>query len=352
MNGHFAAVRLLVSLAVISLLAACAAGSSPTPPPSSIATSTPSAPAATPMPIPTAAAPTPAPTLAADVAALDVPYETSNPLGRPEKLDVYAPSARGPWPVVVMFHGNPAVIDKGYLARWATHVAADGFVVFVPTWGKVSSEATADMAKHDELIACGRQAACAVAFARAHAAEYGGDPSTMILFGHSAGANTAAYLAFARPQPTDGCPGGDALGPVSSIVTFEGDWLDMDPMWDPRIAADPAVLVYTPWEHLAEHPDVPVVMLVSEGSGGVLEPPALDPPVDWLTARDPVALRERFLAAGERADVAEQQAILHAALEAQGNPVSLTALPGADHSTIGVAGMPVLLAAFHEAAGK
>ena len=62
-----------------------------------------------------------------------------------------------------------------------------GFVVFVPTWGPAWRR---HAFTYERGLAINSQAACAVAFARAHAAEYGGDPATMIVFGHSGGANT------------------------------------------------------------------------------------------------------------------------------------------------------------------
>ena len=122
--------------------------------------------------------------------------------------------------------------------------------MFVPAWG-LGSPAAQKVPRSEWLAANGRQAACSVAYARSHAAEYGGDPSTLVLFGHSAGANTASVLAFNRPTPSEGCPGGDELGPISSLVTFEGDWLFMDSMWHQVIPDDPAVLSEgTPWNGL------------------------------------------------------------------------------------------------------
>ncbi len=303
--------------------------------------------------------PTPSPTpspMSPEIGVVrDLAYESADPLVAARALDVYAPTALGSWPVVVMFHGGIGVLTKDFLEDWARDVAAEGYVVFVPGWG-LSGPAAQELPRSAVLSAIHRQAACAVAYARSHAAEYGGDPSKVILFGHAQGANAAAILAFNRPAPSEGCPGGEELGPVSSIVTFEGDWLLMDQQYDRMIPDDPAVLsAGTPWDGLAGGTDVPVVMLVSEGSGGVTEPPPGDPPVDYATARDLVALRTAFLdqgADGQRVDAAQEQALFHAALEANGNPVSLTEIPGADFNHIGASGRPTLLAAFEEAAGR
>jgi acetyl esterase/lipase len=283
-------------------------------------------------------------------------YETADPRLPDQDLDVYAPAEGGPHPVAVMLHGGPGVIDKEWTAGWAQLVAEDGWVVFAPTWGVGGPEALA-LPMHEKVEAFYRQAACSIAFARAHATDYGGDPSSIVLVGHSAGANAAATIVFNDLAPSEGCPGGDAVGPVTSIVTYEGDWLFHDTMWDSVVRDDPQVLTTgLPWVGLSAHPDVPVVMLVSNGSGGVVDVPAGDPRVDsWATDRDPVMLRGQFMTSGPdgtRIDVAQSQAVLAAALEAQGNRVSLTEVPGADHMTIGMRGRPTLLAALRAALGE
>ncbi len=344
------ATAALVASALVA--AGCGAGGGATPAPASDSPApvASAAPTATPT-----EAPTPEPIPAAGLVAADIEYETAEPLLAARALDVYAPTAPGPWPVVVMFHGGAGILTKDYLAGWAQDVAAEGYVVFVPAWG-LGSPAAQKVPRSEWLAANGRQAACSVAYARSHAAEYGGDPSTLVLFGHSAGANTASVLAFNRPTPSEGCPGGDELGPISSLVTFEGDWLFMDSMWHQVIPDDPAVLSEgTPWNGLEEHADLPVVMLVSEGSGGVTDPPLGDPPVDLATERDPVALRAALRTAltdGEDGDIGQEQAVLYTALKANGNPVSLSELPGANHDSIGLSGRPALLAAIDEAAAK
>jgi acetyl esterase/lipase len=143
-------------------------------------------------------APAPTPSV---VVTSDVAYESANPVLTPGVLDVYAPAKAGPWPVVVMLHG-PGWWDE--LREHARKVSDLGFVVFVPIWGRGSD----DPPTYEQIAAIDSQASCAVAFARAHAADYGGDPATMIVFGHSGGAMVGAMVAFARPEPTAGCLGG------------------------------------------------------------------------------------------------------------------------------------------------
>ncbi len=148
MGGYPSRGRLLlVGLIVVALLAGCAAGA------------------------------TPSVTKTSDVA-----YESANPVLKPGMLDVYVPTKAGPWPVVVMFHGAPQMVWKSDLSNYARKVADLGFVVFVPDWGHETAGGATSFT-YEAQVAVNSQAACAVAFAQAHAAEYGGDPATMIVFG-------------------------------------------------------------------------------------------------------------------------------------------------------------------------
>jgi hypothetical protein len=156
------------------------------------------------------------------------------------------------WTYVVMFHGAPGgspESDRADLGEEARRVAQLGFVVFSASWGH--SPAAVDMSWYDGGLALGAQGACAVEFARMHAAAYGGDPATMIVFGHSGGGTPAAMVAFARPKPTAGCLGGATLGGISALVTWEGNWVlsPTYPDWNAIVAEDPRVMdLYTPWK--------------------------------------------------------------------------------------------------------
>jgi acetyl esterase/lipase len=251
-------------------------------------------------------------------------------------------------------------LNKSDLSQHARNVADLGFVVFSATWG-----AGADAPPtYDQALAIGSQAACSVEFARAHAAEYGGAPATMIVFGHSAGANTGAMVAFARPEPSAGCLGGTTLGAIDALVTWEGDWIlsRADFGWDRSLAADPRLLdATTPWKHLAEHKDLKVVMLVSEHPGVDLGRQGSDPWAadSWLAVRDPSGdLRRQLEANGAFADgmfdVVDLQQLLFSVLQAQGNPVSLDVMPGSSHEsqTLSPEGWKVFLAAFGKAVAQ
>ena len=304
---------------------------------------------------PTATA-TPAPTPSVIVTG-DLAYEPDDAPLKGRTLDVYAPAAAGAWPVVVMFHGFQG--GKWQQAQYARKVADLGFVVFAPTWDSELPTIGGD------TLAYQSQAACAVAFARTHAAEYGGDPETMIVFGHSAGAHPAAKVAFARPEPTAGCLGGDSLGAIDALVTWEGNWLlsATDPSfmdWDGLVAADPGIMASaTPWTDLADDTDQKVVMLVSDHPGAFFERQVGDPWAadSWLTVRDPSGdLRRQLEANGAFADgvldFVEVQQLLFSVLQAQGNPVSLDVMPRSVHDSLSSDGWEVFLAAFPKAAAE
>ena len=335
MNARATTRQFLIGLTSLALLAGCTAGAGP-----STAAST----------GPSTAAPAATPTV---VETRDVAYESTNPVLTPGVLDVYAPVTAGPWPVVVMLPPG----DRSSLSEHARRVADLGFVVFVATWDIPSSAPT-----YDQLLATGSQAACAVEFARAKAAEYGGDPATMILFGHSAGASTASIVAFGRSEPSAGCLGSATLGEIDALVTWDGEWLAQTTFmgWDEVLAADSRVFdALSPWTDLPAHKDLKVVML-SEAEPNAdfnYERPLPDQSAmdAFFGPRDPSgALRAQLEANGALADgvldAFEAQQLLFSVLKAQGNPVTLDVMPDTNHTTIGLAGWPVFLAAFEKAA--
>ncbi len=178
MHARTTARAAMMLLLAALLPAACTGGTAPTAgssaPPASVAPT--EAPTASPTPPAAAATPTASPAWVA--AAMDVVYESADPRLPDAMLDVYTPTGTGPWPVAVMLHGGPGVLDKGFMGIWAQKAAAEGFVVFVPTWG-VGGAGTVGLSQPEQIDASQRQAACAVAYANARAADYGGDPSTM-----------------------------------------------------------------------------------------------------------------------------------------------------------------------------
>ncbi|HWE98302.1 MAG TPA: alpha/beta hydrolase [Caulobacteraceae bacterium] len=108
-----------------------------------------------------------------------------------QRVDVYRPSpARGPAPVVVFVYGGGW--DSGSKAdyRFAGNaLARQGFVTVVPDY-RVYPQVRWPAFVEDT--------AAAVAWTRAHAGEFGGDPQRVFLMGHSAGAYNVVMLAVDR----------------------------------------------------------------------------------------------------------------------------------------------------------
>ena len=102
-------------------------------------------------------------------------------------LDVYAPRHARHAPVVVFFYGGAWQDGKRQWYRWAGKMLAEhGLVAVVPDYRKYP-QVKLDGFMHD--------AARAVAWAHAHAAQFGGDPADLFLMGHSAGAHIGALLS-------------------------------------------------------------------------------------------------------------------------------------------------------------
>ena len=118
----------------------------------------------------------------------------ATPDGKPLTIDVYRPEAAvgGMRPIVVQIYGgawrNGAPGDFAKFARW---LAGGGYVVFAidyrhsPQWRWP--------AHLDDVET-------ALAWIAAHAEEYGGDTSRVVLLGRSAGAHLALLAAY-RPAP-------------------------------------------------------------------------------------------------------------------------------------------------------
>jgi acetyl esterase/lipase len=103
------------------------------------------------------------------------------------KLDVYQPVDAHDAPVVVFFYGGRW--QKGTRQEYryvGAALAAHGIVTVIP-----------DYRKYPEVTLAGfmSDAATAVGWTHAHAADYGGDPGTIFVMGHSSGAHIGGLLA-------------------------------------------------------------------------------------------------------------------------------------------------------------
>lgn len=171
-----------------------------------------------------------------------------------QRLDVYAPTAsRSRRPILIFFYGGSwnSGTKVGY-AFVGRAFAAQGFVVIVPDYRLVPA------VRYPAFL---EDNAAAVRWARAHAAEIGGDPDRIVLAGHSAGAYDAAMLA-------------------------------LDPRW---LGPDRAAV--RGWIGLAGPYDfLPLDGPVTRAAFGNVADPASTQPISYAAAGDPPA----FLATGDK----------------------------------------------------
>lgn len=156
------------------------------------------------------------------VAHHDIVYDPTEGLA----LDVYGPVQAKNAPVVVFFYGGSWKSGKRQWYRWVGEaLAARGIVTVVPDyrlWPKV---------RLDGFVG---DAARSVRWAHDRVGEYGGDPSRIVVMGHSAGGHIAAMLATdehrlamvgMRPRDLAGFIG--LAGPYDFLPLKQDDFIDM-----------------------------------------------------------------------------------------------------------------------------
>jgi acetyl esterase/lipase len=108
-----------------------------------------------------------------------------------QRLDVYAPrraNGEAAFPVAVFFYGGSWDTGRRQDYNWVGQaLASRGFVTVVADYGLYPA------VRYPGFIEDG---ALAVRWAQDHAREYGGDPDSIVLVGHSAGAYNAAMVAL------------------------------------------------------------------------------------------------------------------------------------------------------------
>lgn len=107
-----------------------------------------------------------------------------------QTLDVFTPDpafAGGFAPVLIVIHGGYwRALDKSDYSFLAASFTDEGALVVVPNY---------DLCPEVSIERIAMQLTEAVAWAWRHAAEHGGDPSRIVLLGHSAGGHLAAMLS-------------------------------------------------------------------------------------------------------------------------------------------------------------
>lgn len=132
------------------------------------------------------------------------------------QLDIYRPTTEGPHPVLIFIHGGSwyygSKDDYPWLGR---RFASEGYLTVVVNY-RLAPEFG-----YDDFMA---DVAAAVAYTHENAEDWGGDPETLFLAGHSAGAYNAVQVALApefleaeglTPEIIDGVVG--ISGPYSFL---------------------------------------------------------------------------------------------------------------------------------------
>ena len=176
-----------------------------------------------------------------------------------QEMDVVVPTAGGPWPVVVVFHGGGGGVSKEWSMPMSTAIGEQGRVVFVPTHAHTAVEwrSNAKLRQEWELVVA--EVRCAVAFAKATAADYGGDPDHVTVMGYSGGGNSALMAAMSPADPLEACVvSGPGVEP-QAVVNIDGDVLLGPPPYDAAFADDADTFyAFTPWRNLDPDDPFPV----------------------------------------------------------------------------------------------
>lgn len=240
--------------------------------------------------------------------ARDVPY--ASPAHERQVLDVYAPPGAKGLPVVFWIHGGGwQVGHKGLVARKPQAFADAGFV-FVSINHR--------LLPHVEMREISRDVAKAFRWVHDHVAEYGGDPSRVVVAGHSSGGQLAALLCTdERYLQAEGL----SLAPIKGCVPVDADTFDIPAMID--IAETRARVLGLPMptyghrqkfgHEPALHRDFSPVTHIARGKG---IPPFL------------------ILHVAEHPDTSAQAKRMQNALEAAGIPVEVVGARDSTHSRI------------------
>ena len=288
----------------------------------------------------TLGAPSPSPSGALTISS-DVAFAASAPdltPWSPPLLDVYAPEGAQGLPLVVMIPPHSLTkTGSAALTQLANAVAAQGAVVVVTNWSQLVDPPNTfvDPAALEEIARLGQDfAGCAVSFAASHAADYGADPSRLIVVGQLYGGNTASMIALASPDPYPGCEA-TVDWQATGLVGWDADWMAGMPAWD-TLGPDAvrAVDALSPWSMLDEASRIPVVLAVSEAVVAATRR-CDDRDADRMAWRDPSgSMRERLAEVGAYDDGCQDSGDAAAAmanhLTAAGFPAEVLRLTDSD----------------------
>ncbi len=265
-------------------------------------------------------------------------------------LDVVAPTTGGPWPVVVAFHGDPSSVGKSWMLPMATDIAGRGRVVFVPDWGHTAAEWQSEASLEEQWSSLVRELRCAVVFAKSNAADYGGDPGHITLYGYSAGGNAALMAGLTESEPLEACVETGAGVVPQAVVSGDGDVLLGAAVWDAHLAEEPeAFYAFAPWRHLDASHGFPVYIAAVENTYGPFERSfGSDPAASFLANRhidiDLIGeLNEMGLLANGSFSLRDSQEWAYQTLLDTGYDAEWVLLPDSTHMSLSSEGQALLI---------
>jgi triacylglycerol lipase len=223
--------------------------------------------------------------------------------GPKETLDVFTTEARAaPKPILIFVHGGGFVGgDKSRNPQGEPSPFYDNMMLWAVGHGMVGVNINYEWAPKAQYPVVQHQIAQAVAWARANAASFGGDPGKVILWGHSAG---AAHVGSFLAHPETYADVAGATAPVTAAVMSSGTY---------EFAGDKDNVYYGPVATLAERSStaglvksrVPLFVIHAE-----LDPPFMADESRKLDAALTAAKRDhQFLSAAKHGHMSESYAV-------------------------------------------
>ena len=138
-----------------------------------------------------------------------------------ENLDVFSPEAKGAArPIVIFVHGGAFVGgDKSRSPDGSLSPFYDNMMIWAVQHGLVGVNMNYELAPKTQYPVVQHEIAEVVAWARKNAASFGGDPSRVVLWGHSAG---AAHVGSFVAHPETYADVEGAKAPVAAAVMTSG----------------------------------------------------------------------------------------------------------------------------------
>lgn len=234
-----------------------------------------------------------------------VPYREVD--GQTLALDVIVPKGKGPFPVLVYFHGGAWVWGSPATHRKLTfRLAEQGFLTLSVDYR---------LAPEHPFPAGFNDCVHAVHFAAHNAGHWGGDPERLVLAGDSAGGNLAAAAAIELAHAV-GAPSVRAVALLYGVFDFSGP----DPMADDitGLLTD----AYLGGEHsLIKDPRVSPILKAADLPPAHIAVGSADPLIE-----DAEALRAALAHAGKRHDYQVYEDMPHAFMQMEFLPAAQTAI--------------------------